>query len=266
MRKLLCFFVLAFALFTSCHKSERDNDTDMTAVNDLGTWMMLDNDVFTQLHLYCDSLSSVNKIGNITAACGTVTVSGSTYPKTVTIDYGSVNCTSNGHAHRGKITAIFSGKYRDSLSSITISSTNFYIDDNAMNISETIVNNGSNASGNTVFNISVNSSATLPNARTISWSGAWKREWSAGENTPGIFTDDVFSISGSASGTGSRGNGFNMTISTALAVTGGCAWISSGKIEITPANLSVRYIDYGSACDNKAELNLNGNIQEITLP
>ena len=256
-------FVSIFVL--SCHKSEIDNDNDSSAAEDVCRITSFESDIISQFHFLCDTLPQVNKI---MAGCYTVSVSGISYPKTVTLDFGVTNCMgTDGVNRRGIITATFSGKYRDSLTTINLATNSYYMNDNKIDLSRTIVNKGKNSIGNIWFDETQNLNVLLTNQKTISFSSSTKREWKSGSLTSGNFADDIFSITGNGSGVGSRGNNFSMQISKTLQLSDVCRWISQGEIKITPANLASRYIDFGDgACDAKATADINGNIIEIILP
>ena len=132
---------------------------------------------------------------------------------------------------------------------------------------KTITNMGRNANNNLHYSISVqNASVTSPQNKTITWQSSRDREWIAGESTLLDPTDDVYLITGSASGTGSAGNSFTVTITEALRVALNCKWITAGKLTLQPQNLSARYIDYGTgACDNDATVTVNGSTYNVEL-
>ena len=87
----------------------------------------------------------------------------------------------------------------------------------------------------------------------------------SGESTQ-QWSDDVYLVTGSASGTGSQGGTFSATITSALKRTVACHQFVSGTVEVTPANRPTRYIDFGNGdCDNIATVTVNGHSHTITL-
>ena len=277
-RLLFSLSVLTVAtglILGSCRKSDRDEDTETTSSKDNALAESAFNDVFKQLNDAAADNADVNRVpedAQVMASCGTVTVTpalpNTSFPKTLTIDFGNTNVTcSDGHARRGKIIATFSGKYRDSATVITISLNNFYLDNYAVQGTKTITNKGRNTSSNLYYSISVqNASVTSPQNKTVSWQSTREREWIAGESTPLDLTDDVYLITGSANGTGTSGNTFTVSITQALRVQLNCRWITSGKMTLQPQNLAARYIDYGSGgCDDQATVTINGNTYDVTM-
>ncbi|MEW6469303.1 MAG: hypothetical protein AB1458_10275 [Bacteroidota bacterium] len=275
MKERLSLFVLLLALLalSACRRSDRDKDNETQSASDNYLAEACWNDVFRQLDDAAAVTADVNRYssGNMTAACYTVTVNPAlpnpAFPKTVTVDFGSVNCTGpDGIARRGQITAVFSGRYRDSLTTITITTNNYYVNNYRVAGTKTITNQG-HINGVATFSVNVqNAVITTPDNKTITWNSQRTRRWIAGEGTLGLVSDDVYEITGSANGRGTKGNTFTLTITTPLRVEMSCRWIVKGVIKLTPANLDDRIIDFGQgACDDQATVSIHGNSYTITL-
>lgn len=279
-RIILPFAVAALSmglLFSSCRKSDRDEDTETQSSSDNALAETAFNDVFKQLDDAAAVTPDVNRMApgsefTSQSGCATVTVNpalpSTTFPKTLTLDFGNTNVTcSDGRTRRGKIIATLTGKYRDSATVITVTLNNYHVNDYYVQGTKTITNKGRNSSGNLWYTVNVqNASVTSPQGKTVSWQSTRQREWIAGESTLTNPFDDVYLITGSASGTGTAGNTFTVTITQALRVEIGCRWIVSGKATLQPANLATRYIDFGSgACDDQATVTINGNTYNITM-
>jgi hypothetical protein len=266
-------FLALVLLGISCRRSDRDNDKETQSSSDNALAEACWNDVFKQVDDAAAVTADVNRNSFPSlASCYTVTVNpalpNTTYPKTVTLDFGPANCAGpDGINRRGKIIAVFSGKYRDSLTSITITPTNYYVNDNKVQGTKTIINQG-HINGVATFSVNVqNASITAPDGKTISWNSQRTRRWIAGESTLGVVSDDVYEITGSASGTGTKGNTFTVTITSPLRIEMNCRYIVSGVLKLSPANLSDRIVDFGSgACDADATVSILGNSYSITLP
>lgn len=272
--KLITLLSITFLLaFSSCHKSDRDWDTETQSTSDLALAESSWNDIYAQLDAVSATLADVNRVTSSYSplACATISVNPAlpnpAFPKIVTIDFGTTNCTGpDGKNRRGIITAVFSGRYRDSLTVITITPSNYYVNDNLVQGTKTITNNG-HINGVMTFSIDVqNGSITRPDGKRITWNSQRTRRWIIGESTIGVVSDDVYEISGSGNGTGIKGNSFYMLITTPLVVQMSCNYITKGVIKLTPANLSDRIIDFGSgACDDQATITINGNTYNFTL-
>ena len=90
----------------------------------------------------------------------------------------------------------------------------------------------------------------------------------AGESTIGLFkwTDDVYSITGTASGTGFDGTAFTSNITNPLIVALNCHWIEKGTIVFTPSGKLPRTIDFGNGdCDANATITIAGATFNIVL-
>lgn len=272
-KKIACLFIATSVfVFNACRKSDRDDDTETQSASDNAFADAIWNDVYKQLDNTASITSDVNRNLSINpAACYTVTVTpalpDTTFPKTLTIDFGATNCSgADGINRRGKVIAVFSGKYRDSLTTITISPNNYFVNDNQIEGTKIIFNKG-HISGVMTYNITIsNASITRTDGKIISWNSQRTRRWIAGESTLGVVNDDVYEITGNASGTGINGNSFTVSTTTPLRAEMSCRWIVSGGLKLSPANLDDRNINFGNgACDDKATVTINGNSYEIVL-
>ncbi|HEY1869965.1 MAG TPA: hypothetical protein VGG71_02850, partial [Chitinophagaceae bacterium] len=172
-----------------------------------------DNGVAGTLH---DSTYS-----HLLSPCATVTINTTVTPKQLTIDFGSTNCLCyDGKYRRGKILVSFTGLYREAGSSHTITFDNYYVNDYKVEGTQTVVNNGPNAAGNLSFNININSTITDTTGKQLTYTSTRTREWVGGENTTGLdgWQDDVYSITGTASGTSFNGTAYTANITSPLIV------------------------------------------------
>ncbi len=104
----------------------------------------------------------------------------------------------------------------------------------------------------------------------MTWNSQRQREWIAGDTTTGLtlqdYSDDIYSITGSADGSTFEGVSYTANITQALIVQVGCRWIQAGTFDLTPVGLATRSFDYGSgACDDDATLTVNGATIPIKL-
>jgi hypothetical protein len=274
-----CLVVVATVgiLLNSCKKEKDEDplDTDTTTAGDNALAEGYFNDA--------NSISDQAAAGNLTSfisgnpneseerdmmsSCALITHDTTSSPRTITINFGPSNCLCNdGRYRRGVINVSYTGHYRDSLSTHTITFTNYYVNDNQVTGSKTVTNNGRNNAGNLTFTISVNGSVIKANnGGTVTWVSNRTREWIAGDNTL-IWADDVYLISGTASGTNSAGSSYTANITAALKIKLSCKWIVSGQMDLTPAGKAVRTINWGNGdCDDDATVAINGNTYNINL-
>ena len=207
-------------------------------------------------------------------ACATVSIDTINTMRTITIDFGTEPCLCaewDTRYREGKIIATWSGGYRDSSTVITIITQDYFQGDlpsqmNKFEYSKTVTNMGHNVNGNLHYAVNVSQTLiTLYNNETITWTSQRDREWTAGDTTLLIF-DDVYSITGSATGVDRNGDPFTANITTALIVKLNCPWITQGTIEIAAgANPTVTLYYGDGTCDNDATVSVNGNTFIIQL-
>lgn len=201
-------------------------------------------------------------------SCATIKHDSLSTPKTLVIDFGTTNCLcQDGKNRRGQINISYSGKYRDIGSVHSISFTNYFVNDNEIKGTKTVTNNGKNTNGHTTFSIVVDGQIIKANnGGTATWKSSRTREWLAGEDTKKDWTDDVYSITGSTSGTSANGGVYTSTIKTALHRALNCNWFDAGVIEINQTGKVLKTIDFGSGkCDADATVTISGKSYPITL-
>lgn len=182
----------------------------------------------------------------------------------IAINFGTTDCTClDGSVRRGEIIVYYTGPYRDSGTKIYITFNNFYQNDNKVTGLKTVQNMGTNSSGQTYFNVTVNGSVTLATGGTITASWNRVRTWVT-QGTP-----NVYQITGT--GTITRANGTVVTAiiptTTPLVFYSNCRWIEAGTINYTlPSGLTAS-MNYGNTanCDDQAILTYNGRTYNITL-
>jgi hypothetical protein len=203
--------------------------------------------------------------------CATITVTpnDSTYPKTVTIDFGDGCLGADGKFRRGAIILTFTGPLRHSGSVVTITLRDFYL--NRAHIEGTKLISNLSENGDVKFTVQVVAGkVTFPTGRGYAYDGIKYVKQIEGGSTR-IVRDDVYSIEG-RSKTGFN-NGLTIVLNTEspLIKKVVCPWISNGSLKIK-INDRVLFLDYGAPnngdCDNKALLTWNNgsNSRLITLP
>jgi hypothetical protein len=269
--------IVGASFFASCKKKDKEEkDTDTAAAYDQSLASTTENDM-TNISDEAGKTYSVSSFKTsesssiLSASCATLTIDTVSSPRIITVNFGTTNCTCiDGRNRRGIIQISFTGKYRDSLTVITVTPQNYFVNDNQVTGNKTITNKGHNAAHHLVYDINANIQIIkVNNGGTITWHSVRQREWVTGESTMN-WSDDIYSITGNASGSSATGNTFNSVITTALVrnMAFGCRrHFVSGVLEHTPSGKATRYIDYGNgACDDQATVTINGNVYTITLP
>ena len=268
-------------IFASCEKSKLNRATTSSEDNELAENMF--NDVFkvveeTAQEEDLEGEGKTERMERSFGSCATVTIDpplpDQTFPKTITIDFGTSGCTGDdGRVRTGKIVAVMSGLYREEGTVIDVTPDNYTVNGYSVNGSKTITNNGRNGSGNLSYSVNVSNAKIIsPDGDEVSWNSTRTREWIEGEETnfwtdglSGIL-DDVYLITGNASGTNRDGRAFTVTITKALRAQLDCRWITSGTIELEPDKLKKRTIDFGNGgCDNEATVEISDKSYTIRM-
>ncbi len=272
--KYLAFALVLGITFSSCRKkNDEDTDKDTSSAADNA----LAEGTYTDVNSIADEASTGSLTTYYTAnasdsrsmltTCATITNDTIAVPHVLTIDFGTVNCTcGDGRDRRGKIIVTYSGHYKDSASTHTITFNSYFVNDNQIMGTKTVTNNGHNSAGHLTWSVVVNGSIVKASGGgTISWNSNRTREMITGELTP-TWYDDVYLITGGANGTSASGNTFTIVITSALRKEIGCRHIVSGSLTVTPSGKATRYVDFGTGgCDSDATVTINGHVYNIHL-
>jgi len=273
MKKNLYFITLILIgfssvfYFSSCDRQADDKDTTIASDNALA------EQLFSDVKNIADQASDgqlttfIPYYGEtILSGCATITLDNTSSPKTITVDFGSSNCLCNDNRTRkGKILISFTGLYRDSGTVITITFDNYFVNDNQILGTKTITNKGKNANGNLNYDLVIDGKIKKAGGDSIIWISNRNNEWIEGSATPSWW-DDVYLITGDASGVSAAGISFDLDITKALRKEIGYKHLVSGTIELQPQGKVKRMIDYGDGTrDNKATVTINGKSFDIIL-
>jgi hypothetical protein len=196
-------------------------------------------------------------------SCVNVTVSSSSYPREIVIDYGT-GCTDRmGHTRKGKIVIDISDTITNAGATQTLTYQDFYVDSIKIELTESLKNLGKNSAGNWVIEKKSDRTITRNMDKSVE-SSVESDEWISGFETTDR-TDDIFYESGSGSITINDTATFSKNIAKPLLVDRSCEYIKSGIVVLTKNSNTVT-IDYGDGtCDNKATVTINGTTEEIEL-
>ncbi len=264
-------FLGVLLLLSSCNKNNTSSSSDFSAVKDDA----FAENTFDNVSGITDEAYDLSKNhfksseGRIFLSdCATVTLDTTVFPRVLTIDFGDTNCLCNdGRYRRGMILVSFTGRYYHPGTIITTTFDQYYVNDNQIEGTKTVTNMGFNDSGNMHWDIVVNGVITLSNdGGTITWNSQRGREWIEGIVTPFNRWDDIYLITGTATGTRANGLSWTRTIVSPLRVVLACRFIVSGTVNIQPQGRPLRVLDFGDGtCDNIATVTVNGTIHTIYL-
>ncbi|OQY03919.1 MAG: hypothetical protein B6I20_04060 [Bacteroidetes bacterium 4572_117] len=261
---VILFAVFTF-VFTSCEKEDIANTADAVATteDDAAAEGMFD-DAFDQAEMY---ENGITKNATFDYCQPTITIDFPEmmpYPRVVTIDFGTEGCEGkHGAIRKGKIIVTVTAFFLESGSKRIVTFDGYSVNDFQIEGTKTVTNMGKNESGNWVRKIEIDGKVTKPDGTEITRVATRSREWVEGADTPLFFWDDVFSITGNATGVNRKGVAYTADITTALIKARNCRWIQEGVITIVSGENTV-VIDYGDGtCDNVATATINGEEKEI---
>jgi len=258
----------ALIALSACRKDNKDSsDTDTTVSLASGGSISqsLYDDAFDVITTEGEN-SSVN--GRV-ETCATVTLSPAdttTFPKTMTIDFGSGCVSANGITRKGKIVATLSGKIRKSGTTTSVTFSNYYVNNYHVEGTYSITTNSGNGNGINYTTAVSGGKITWPDASTwYSYSGTHTLAQTGGIGTATI-SDDVFSWTGGFTSSSSAGKSLTVSITSPLVKSMSCKNIVSG-VQAFTYNVISGSVNYGDGtCDNQATLTVGNKTQQITLP
>ena len=253
--------VILMIMILSCEK-DKDNgkDNNLLAAMEGTTASNLYDDLFKQVNnaaKYLDETLSGSKNPDFSNDCPTITISSldTIFPKTITLDFGETNCTgSDLRQRRGIVQAQLSNWYRKEGCIVDITVTNYHVNDYKIEGTKTITNEGKNEDGKLTYSVEVlDGVVTSPDGDRTTWNSVRTNVWQEGEQTILNPLDDVYMITGSASGTSSSQQPYTITITDSLKIQIGCRWIMAGSIDMEIGSGLTISIDYGEGgCDPNA--------------
>ncbi|HNQ60894.1 MAG TPA: hypothetical protein PKJ62_00745 [Bacteroidia bacterium] len=256
-------------------QSSQDNSLAEATFNDI---MEITNQAIENGSSGLSTFRKVNTQGTFMSTCATldITPDSSGQGGSIVIDFGPYSCLcDDGRYRKGVIHVTYTATYRDSGAIITMNPQSYFVGRDTTNMyqvygTKTLINKGHNAAGHLWYTIDVNGEIHDRNHAVMSWTSQRTREWLAGESTMGTggYVDDVYSITGTSSGTTFEGKSYTANITKALVfkLDPACRHIVEGIFELTPSGLPTRTLDYGNGtCDNDATITVNGATFNIKL-
>jgi hypothetical protein len=197
----------------------------------------------------------------------TITPNDSTYPKTITIDFGNGCLGRDGKFRSGAVIVHLTAPLRRSGSVVTITFRDYYVNRVHLEGTKTI----SNLSEPPMHKWSVQvvgGKVTFPTGRGYSYQSIKVKTQVEGMDTR-IVRDDVYEITSRSQTEFNSGLTITLNTETPLVKKVECPWISDGKLKIK-INDRILFLDYGfptgGQCDNKALLTWNnGSNQRVIL-
>jgi hypothetical protein len=292
----LCFFLLASCLFVACNKDNNNssnnsgNSNDSTAANLSSSSSSADvayMDVF-QVALESGSDNNIaylvksasqgqvetNGAGEVKTimgpnTCAVYTLSPmdlTTFPKTLTVDFGAGCTSADGVTRKGKVTYLFSGKLITPGTTVTASFQNYSAYGYTLGGTYAITNISSLTAGISFKTQVTGGNIIFPSTISYNYAGTKTITQTGGTSTPTDLSDDVYSITGGNTISSSVGNTLVDTISTALVKQASCPYISSGIVSFTFNNSLNGTFDFGNGgCDSLATIKVGTMTANVSL-
>ncbi len=268
---ILFTMIAMVAAFASCDKADdsKVSQFDENATRDL----IMAEDLFAEVKdISDDAYSNQEGLKSSMSAylgpCAEITFENQDTLFVLTVDFGDENCLCNdGRERRGRIISTYNGAYWQEGTVITHVTEDYFVNNNEVIVTKTVTNQGADNNGFPTFTIEEEGSIVLDDTGdTITRTAIRERKWVEGYNTFRRL-DDVYHITGNASGIDRRGRSYEAETLSPLRREVTCHHFVSGVRTRTLEGLPTRTLDYGDGeCDNVATLTINGQDYTITLP
>lgn len=197
--------------------------------------------------------------------CVTITVVAQQNFRAVTIDFGTEGCLVRGHVLKGKIEFSYTRDPEAQEMLVTYDLVDFYYANKNVLGNRTILRERENENGNPQFTHTLDLTVIWPNGAQASRSGTKIREWIEGAGS-GIFSDNVFEVTGDWTTAFVNGNSHTYEVLTPLRREVVCTYFVSGTVDVQRTNFGGT-LNYGEGeCDNEATFTFNNGTEiDITL-
>jgi hypothetical protein len=262
---ITCFSIL-LVLAVSMGSCVRERDTDTVLATDV---LLGEFAYFDALNIANDANSGENLSNYKTSGyCATITHNQLSNPRTIVIDFDTLNCLCNdGRKRRGKILVSYDGAtYGADGSNINIAFDNYFIDDNLIMGTHDVICMGDNVAAQKYYNMETVGKMVKPTVLdTIYWNASRILTWTNGQTTP-IWGDDSYEIVGTGNGRNSLLGYYSSNITKPIFKDPSCRFFTQGTIEMQPQGKTLRTIDLGEAtCDYDATVTIDTKVYNVRL-
>jgi hypothetical protein len=189
------------------------------------------------------------------------------YPKILTLDFGAGCTSADGIVRSGKITYLFNNLILIPGATATVTFQNYTVNGYGIQGQYTISDITTDAAVSFTTEVT-NGIITYPDASNYHYSHNKTYIQIAGSSTPYDISDDIYSLSGTASFSSSAGNTLLLAASTDAPLTRAlaCNYIGKGILSFVYNQSVSGTLDFGDGtCDNTATLNIGSTHQQIIL-
>lgn len=273
---ILSLFLVSLVL-TSCSNNEDDlptetNTEDIIEVQQSAEIDQIDNiigdiviDIYEQEEGSSAGRTVMKSNASFIPECVTITVVAQQNFREVTVDFGTEGCFVQGHFLRGQMILDYTRDPEAQQIEINYNLIDFYVDAKNVIGSRSILRELSNENGNPQFTHDLSLTVIWPNGVQASREGTKIREWIEGFGS-GVFSDNVFEITGDWTATFVNGNTHTYEVLTPLRREAVCNYFVSGSFDVQRTNFGGVF-DYGDGdCDALASFTFNNGTEiEIIL-
>ncbi|MTE26567.1 hypothetical protein [Winogradskyella ouciana] len=273
LKKVVLGLMVLGLTFTSCSKdetTETENQVqDTSEVQRSAEIDQIDN-VLGDLVIDAYEGQELSETGRTTyngdiPDCVTITVVVQQNYRQVTLDFGTEGCLVRGHLLKGQIIFDYTRDPEAQQIAINYNLVDFYFDAKNIIASRSILKELSNDNGNPQFTHDLSITVIWPNGLQASREGTRIREWIEGFGS-GVFSDNVFEITGDWEATFVNGNTHTYEVIVPLRREVICYYFVSGSFDVQRTNFGGVF-DFGDGdCDNQATFTFNNGTEiPITL-
>ena len=262
---MICLTGIISLTFNSCKKETPDTETQSSVDNTI-----CESEFNSRIQLVNFLAKNTYKIKSVQTSGPTITTD--TINRIITIDYGTsgIADTMDGDSRlrKGVIKATFDALWHTANSTAKVQLIGYSVsnDGGASYVTYSADSISIKHNDSISFTYSIIGGKCVATNYSLLWSASQSVTQTGGYSTLTNVNDDVYSTTGSSSGTDRNGLTYTVNIKSPLVKRTSCAWIESGSFDLTPAGLNVRTVDYGNGiCDNKVSLVINGNTFTFTL-
>ncbi len=260
-------YLVALFLFVvfSCRKKvdlpdnpgTQTNTIELTAASTIAE--NLYDDVFDQINIEAANNNIAGRLTTTTGiqGCAVVTLSPAdltTFPKTMTLDFGS-GCSLEPVIRKGKLIAIINGRLRNAGTAVSVTFENYFVNDYKLEGAFNLINNTTNNVLSFTSQTS-NGRLTYPGG-LINFTHSSTNTYTqiSGSNTPSYF-DDSWSVTGTGA-TASANESLTWNVTTPLIKNITCGSIVSGIKEFKYNSSTAGTLNFGDGnCDRLATLTI----------
>ncbi|MFL1012265.1 hypothetical protein [Flavisericum labens] len=168
-----------------------------------------------------------------------------TFPKTITIDYGTGVLCQDGITRKGIVTIVSTNWYRIEDSQHTATFDNYYHENFKVEGTHVVKNLGMNQDSNLEYSVVIeNGKVTAPTGAVVYYTENTTRTWIEGSDTPFNIWDDEYLLNGNQSGVSANGIEYSLTVEESLHFILLPRGIESGILDVDIADISDIKINY----------------------